>query len=274
MQTFPYFVNISNMSKNIMPLIFVGHGSPMNAIEVNEFTNNFQKIASKIKKPKAIICISAHWITNGTKITAMENPKTIHDFYGFPKELYDIQYPAKGEVKLAKQIQLLLDLSKEDLDMSWGLDHGTWSVLRHMYPNADIPVVQISLDYNKKATYHFNLAKKLASLRSEGILIIGSGNIVHNLGEVDFKNIETHDFGFDWAKRVKKNINENILSGDFSPLLNYEKEGEDYNLAIPTPEHFLPLLYILGLKEDGEKIELWNDILVGGSISMTSLKIS
>jgi 4,5-DOPA dioxygenase extradiol len=261
------------MDKKIMPVLFIGHGSPMNAVEDNEFTQNFRRIAGEIEKPKAIICISAHWFTNGTKVTHMPDPKTIHDFYGFPKELYDIEYPAKGNKKLAEEIQKLLSPIHVDLDLDWGLDHGAWSVLRHMYPNADVPIVQLSIDYNKAALYHFDLGKKLTSLRAKGILIIGSGNIVHNLGLVDFEKIE-NNYGFDWAKRVKKIINHNMMDNNFKLLLDYLKQDDDFNLAIPTPEHFLPLIYALSLKGEKEKIELFNDIIVGGSISMTSLKIS
>jgi len=256
-----------------MPILFVGHGSPMNAIQDNIFTKNFRDISKDIEKPKAILCISAHWFTDGTKVTAMENPKTIHDFYGFPKELYEIEYSAKGSPLLAQKIIELLSPIKVESDLDWGLDHGTWSVLRHMYPDADIPVVQLSIDYNQSADYHFNLARKLRTLRSEGVLIVGSGNIIHNLGVVDFENIETENYGYDWAKRVKKIINDNIQKSDFEPLVDYLKEGEDFRKAIPTPEHYLPFIYILGLKEEGENIEIWNDLLVGGSISMTSIKI-
>ncbi|MEI7688750.1 MAG: 4,5-DOPA dioxygenase extradiol [Candidatus Nomurabacteria bacterium] len=262
------------MNKYKMPVIFVGHGSPMNAIEDNEFTKNFKKVAKGIPKPKAIICISAHWVTEGTKVTAMEKPKTIHDFYGFPEELYNIEYPAVGSLKLAEEIKSLLSDTTVESDYSWGLDHGTWSVLRHMYPDADVPVVQISLDYNKSSKEHFDLAKNLSKLREEGILIIGSGDIVHNLREIDFKNIETHDYGYDWAKRIQKDINKDILEDHFENIYNYDDKNSDYNLAIPTPEHFWPLLYVLGLKEESDNIEIWNDILVGGSLSMTSITAS
>ena len=256
-----------------MPILFVGHGSPMNAIENNKYTKNFSRIANGIKRPTAIACISAHWVTQGTKVTSMENPKTIHDFYGFPRELYDIEYKASGSMEIAKKVQdLLLPISVE-LNTDWGLDHGTWSVLRHMYPNANIPVVQISIDYTKSTEYHYNIAKKMKLLRQEGVLIIGSGNIVHNLSMIDFEKIETN-YGFDWAIKTQKNINDNIINNNFEPLLNYLKQGDSFNLAIPTPEHFLPLIYILGLKEDNEKIEFFNNELVGGSISMTSIKIS
>ncbi len=191
------------MNNYKMPVIFVGHGSPMNAIEDNEFTKNFKNVIKNIPKPEAIVCISAHWVTEGTRVTAMENPKTIHDFYGFPGELYGIEYPAVGSPKLAEEIKdLLSDTTSVLLDNNWGLDHGTWSVVRHMYPDASVPVVQISLDFNKSHKEHFDLAKNLTILREEGILIIGSGDIVHNLREIDFKNIETHNYGYDWAKKV------------------------------------------------------------------------
>ncbi|MCX6754763.1 MAG: 4,5-DOPA dioxygenase extradiol [Candidatus Nomurabacteria bacterium] len=262
------------MEKNLMPLLFIGHGSPMNAIEDNEFTKNFVRVAKEIERPKAIVCISAHWFTNGTKVTAMEKPKTIHDFFGFPQELYHIDYPANGDIELANEIKNLFSPVSVELNNDWGLDHGTWSILRHMYPDADIPVVQISIDYNEHTQYHFDLSKKLSSLRSKGILIIGSGNIVHNLGKIDFKNIETSDYGYDWAKSAQNNVDASIVSGDFNFLIDYKKDGNDLNMAIPTPEHFLPLIYILGLKEENEKIEFFNNVLVGGSISMTSLKIS
>lgn len=257
-----------------MPVIFVGHGSPMNAIEDNELTKNFIKVVKDIPKPKAIVCISAHWVTDGTKVTSMENPKTIHDFYGFPEELYSIEYQAKGNPVLAEEIKGLLSDINVELDHSWGLDHGTWSVLRHMYPDASVPVVQISLDYNKSHKEHFDLIKNLSILREEGVLIIGSGDIVHNLREIDFKNIETKNYGYDWAKRVQVDINKDILGGNFENIYNYDIYNNDYKLAIPTPEHFWPLLYILVLKKESDKIEIWNDILVGGSLSMTSITAS
>ena len=256
-----------------MPVLFIGHGSPMNAIEVNEFTENFRKVALKIPKPKAIVCISAHWVTKGIKVTSMENPRTIHDFYGFPKELYEIEYKAPGDIVFAKKIQKLLSPIEVSLDKEWGLDHGTWTVLRHMYKEADIPVVQISLDFNLSTEEHFNISEKLSSLREEGILILGSGNIIHNLGEIDFEKINIHNYGYEWAKKVHKIINHDILSGEYKKLFNYKKEGNDFNMAIPTPEHFWPLMYILGLKEEDDKIDIWNDVLVGGSLSMTAITI-
>jgi 4,5-DOPA dioxygenase extradiol len=257
---------------NKMPMLFVGHGSPMNAIEDNTFTKNFRKVASQIPKPKSILCVSAHWVTNGTKVTMMEDPKTIHDFYGFPEELYQIEYKTKGSIELAKEVKKLLSPIEVHLDKEWGLDHGTWTVLRHMYPNADIPVVQLSLDYSLSTQEHFDIAQKLSSLREEGILIIGSGNMIHNLGMVDFEKVSS-EYGYDWAQRVQKILNESILSGDYTKLLNYEKEGVYFHNAIPTPEHFWPLIYILGLKEKTDKVEIWNDTLVGGSLSMTAVKV-
>lgn len=256
-----------------MPVLFLGHGSPMNAIEDNEFTRGFRTIGKTLFTPKAIICISAHWETKGTKITAMEFPKTIHDFGGFPHELYEQQYPAKGAPLLAKETQQLLHPTPVALDEEWGLDHGTWSVLKHLYPNADIPVIQLSIDYTKAPQYHFELAKQLKSLRNKGILIIGSGNIIHNLRLVDWQNFDKDNYGHDWAIEARAIINEHILEGNFSPLIDYKKQSIALQFAIPSPDHFLPLIYTLGLHQKDEDIELFNDKLLAGSLSMTSLKI-
>jgi len=257
-----------------MPVLFLGHGNPMNAIEENQFVEGFRNIAMTLPKPNAILCISAHWVTKGTKVTSMEMPRTIHDFYGFPKELYDVQYPAKGSPELAKEIKKLLYPIPVELDEKWGLDHGTWSVIKHLFLKADIPVIQLSIDYSKPPMYHFELAHQLNSLRKKGILIVGSGNIIHNLGLVDFQNFGKDNYGYDWAVEAKSVLNKWILEGDFEPLFNYEKQTKSIQLAIPTTEHFLPLLYILGLKDKSETITLFNDKLVAGSLSMTSLKIS
>ncbi len=257
-----------------MPLLFLGHGSPMNAIEENEFVNGFRNVAKTLPKPTAIICISAHWFTNGTKVTAMEMPQTIHDFGGFPKALYEVQYPAKGNPELAEATQLLLEPALVELDEKWGLDHGAWSVLRHLYPNADIPVIQLSIDYTKPAQYHFELAQKLSKLREKGILIIGSGNIVHNLRLVDFQNFHRDDYGYDWAIEARSVLNEYLLDGDFQSLIDYEKQSSAVRLAIPSPDHYLPLIYTLGLKGKSEELFLFNDKLLAGSLSMTSAKIS
>ena len=264
--------SLSNTER--MPLLFLGHGSPMNAIEENEFVDGFRNTAKTLPKPTAIICISAHWFTNGTKVTAMEMPQTIHDFGGFPQALFDVQYPAKGNPELAEVTQSLLHPTLVELDEKWGLDHGAWSVLRHLYPNADIPVIELSIDYTKPPQYHFELAQKLSKLRDKGILIIGSGNIVHNLGLVDFHNFHKDDYGFDWAIEARSKFNSYLLDGDFQSLIDYHKESSAIQLAIPTPEHYLPLIYTLGLKQKNEELSLFNDKLLAGSLSMTSVKIS
>ncbi|MFZ2282597.1 MAG: 4,5-DOPA dioxygenase extradiol [Lutibacter sp.] len=255
------------------PVLFLGHGSPMNAIEENQFVAGFREIAKTLPKPNAILCVSAHWFTQGTKVTAMEMPRTIHDFSGFPIELYDVQYPAKGNIALAKETKELLKLTFVELDEKWGLDHGAWSVIKHLYPNADIPVVQLSIDYTKPAQVHFELAQKLNALRHKGILIIGSGNIIHNLGLVDFRNFDKDNYGYDWAIEARETINKYLLEGNFQPLINYEKQSKAFQLAIPTPDHYLPLIYTLGLCQKGESLLLFNDKLMAGSLSMTSLKI-
>lgn len=256
-----------------MPVLFLGHGSPMNAIEENEFVQGFKDIAATLTLPTAIVCISAHWYTKGTKVTAMEMPQTIHDFGGFPQELFNVQYPAKGDPKLAGETKELLLPTEVELDEKWGLDHGAWSVIKHLYPEANVPVIQLSIDYTQPAQYHFDLAKKLASLRQKGVLIVGSGNIIHNLGLVDFANFDKDDYGYDWAIETRETSNKLILDGDFQSLIDYEKLGEGFKLAIPTAEHYLPLIYTLGLKEDTEELTLFNDKLLAGSLSMTSLKI-
>lgn len=256
-----------------MPVLFLGHGSPLNALEENQFVTGFREIAKTLPKPNAILCVSAHWFTQGTKVTSMEMPRTIHDFSGFPKELYEVQYPAKGNPALANETKELLSPTFVELDEKWGLDHGAWSVIKHLYPNADIPVVQLSIDYTKPVQFHFELAQKLNSLRHKGILIIGSGNIVHNLGLVDFKNFDKDNYGFDWAIEARETINNYLFDGNYQPLINYEKQSKAFQLAIPTPDHYLPLIYALGLQQKGENLSLFNDKLVAGSLSMTSLKI-
>jgi len=260
-------------SNKKMPLLFLGHGSPMNAIEENEFVSGFRDIAKTLPRPAAILCISAHWFTRGSKVTAMEKPETIHDFGGFPKALYDIQYPAKGHPALAKQIKDILSPTPIELDESWGLDHGTWSVIKHLYPKADIPVIQLSIDYTQEAAYHYDLAKRLSPLREKGILIIGSGNIVHNLGLVDFENFDMDNYGYEWAVEARETVNNLLITGDDQSLIHYEKLGKAVQLAVPSPDHYLPLIYILGLKQKEETMILFNDKMVAGSLSMTSLKI-
>ena len=256
-----------------MPALFLGHGSPMNAIEENEFVANFRKIAKEIPKPVAILCVSAHWETRGTFVTAMKNPPTIHDFGGFPKALFDVQYNAPGSPDLARQTKEFITSVSIGLDNKWGLDHGAWSVIKHLYPNADVPIIQFSIDYTKPPQYHYDLGKQLAALRKKGILIIGSGNIVHNLGLMDWKNIHTDNFGFDWAVEANEKMKGFIKSGDHKQLINFKSQGKAFDKAIPSPEHYLPLLYTLALKGENEKVSIFNDKAVAGSLTMTSVKI-
>ena len=256
-----------------MPVLFVGHGSPMNAIEENEFTRGWREIAKSLSRPNAILCVSAHWETRGTMVTVMDKPRTIHDFGGFPQELFNVQYPAPGNPELANETKSIIKDQVIALDEKWGLDHGCWSVLSRMFPAADVPVVQLSLDYSKPAQYHYDLAKELAPLRTKGILIIGSGNIVHNLRMVAWDKMNEPGYGYDWAIEANEKMKKFILSGNHKSLINYTAQGKDFELAIPTPEHYLPLLYALALKEEKEKIELFNDKAVMGSLTMTSLKI-
>ena len=256
-----------------IPVLFLGHGSPMNAIEENQFVQGFRNISREIPKPNAILCISAHWFTNGTFVTAMQNPKTIHDFYGFPKELFEVNYPAPGSPELAKETAALLLPEIVEEDHNWGLDHGAWSVIKHLYPEANVPVIQLSIDYTKSGQYHFELAQKLSALRTKGILIVGSGNIVHNLRLVDFQNFDRDNYGYDWAIEARETVNNYLLEGNFQPLIDFETQSRALQLAIPTPEHYLPLIYTLGLKEESEELTLFNDKLLAGSLSMTSMKI-
>lgn len=255
-----------------MPVLFLGHGSPMNAIEENEFVAGFRNVAKEISKPNAILCISAHWETKGTFVTAMQNPPTIHDFGGFPKELFSVQYPAPGSPNLARETQSLITKTTVGLDDNWGLDHGAWSVIKHLYPNADIPVIQMSIDYSQAPKYHYELAQQIKSLREKGILVIGSGNMVHNLSMVAWNQLN-ENFGFDWAIEANEKMKQYILSGDHKQLINFRSQGKAFDLAIPTPEHYLPLLYSLALKDDKEDVNLFNDKPVGGSLTMTSMRI-
>ena len=256
-----------------MPVLFLGHGSPMNAIEENQFVQGFRNISREIPTPNAILCISAHWFTRGTKVTAMDLPPTIHDFGGFPEELFAVQYPAPGSPDLAQEAATLLLPAEVQEDHSWGLDHGAWSVIRHLYPDADIPVVQMSIDYTKPPEYHFELAGRLQKLREKGILIIGSGNIIHNLRMIDWQNINTVGAGWDWAIEAREKTNNWILDGNFRNLIEYQKHGTALQAAIPSPDHYLPLIYSLGLKNKSDELSLFNDELIGGSLSMTSVKI-
>lgn len=256
-----------------MPALFLGHGNPMNALEENRFVKGFRSIEKSIPKPKAILCISAHWFTRGTKVTAMQKPKTIHDFGGFPKPLYEFQYPAPGSPELAEAAARLVPDVSAELDHSWGLDHGAWTVLTHLYPAADVPVVQMSLDRTKPPEFHFDLGRRLDGLRHRGILIVGSGNIVHNLRLVDFRNLDRPNHGFDWAVEAQAFVNGRISEGDYAPLVDYSNQGRAMELAVPTPDHYLPLLYLLGLNRTSDPLQLFNNELLGGSLSMTSVRL-
>jgi 4,5-DOPA dioxygenase extradiol len=256
-----------------MPALFLGHGNPMNAIEENEFVRGFRNIAATIPKPNAILCISAHWETRGTFVTAMEHPQTIHDFGGFPEQLYQVQYPAPGNPAPAQQTKELVHSTTVGLDYKWGLDHGAWSVIKHLYPAADVPVIQMSLDRRISAEQHYNLARELRSLRNKGVLIIGSGNMVHNLGRVAWEKLNQPEHGYDWALEARAKMTQSILDGNHKDLINYHSQGKAFDLAIPTPEHYFPLLYTLALQDRNEHLSLFNDKAIGGSLTMTSVKI-
>jgi 4,5-DOPA dioxygenase extradiol len=267
------FLDNKEKYEHKMPVLFVGHGSPMNAIENNEFSNYWKKLAIEIEKPKAVLCISAHWLTRGTFVTAMDFPKTIHDFGGFPKELNEASYPAPGSPELALETSKLITSTSVGLDHDWGLDHGTWSIVKNMYPDAEIPVLQLSIDYNKPANYHYELAKEISALRKKGVLIIGSGNMVHNLGKVAWDKMNEPNYGFDWAIEMNDIFKKKIEANDHQALIQYEKLSSSALLAIPTPDHYFPLLYSLGLQEKDDSIQFFNDKLVAGSLTMTSVKI-
>ncbi len=256
-----------------MPVLFIGHGSPMNGIEDNPFSASWAKLAQEIPAPKAVLCISAHWLTQGTAITAMEKPETIHDFGGFPQALFDVRYPAPGSPEIAQEAAAAVKSAPVKMDHEWGLDHGAWTVIRRMYPDADVPVLQMSIDYHKPPQYHYNLGKELASLREKGILILGSGNMVHNLRMIAFDRINEPEYGFDWALELKAVFAKKILERDHADLIDYPKLGPSAKLAIPTPDHYYPLLYALGLQEKGESAALFNDKAVAGSLTMTSVRI-
>jgi 4,5-DOPA dioxygenase extradiol len=256
-----------------MPVLFVGHGSPMNAIEENEFAKTWRSLGESLPKPKAILCISAHWETSGTFVTAASKPQTIHDFGGFPKELYAVQYPAPGSPELAHEIKQTITKTVVGLDEKWGLDHGAWSVIRRMYPEADVPVIEMSLDFSQGPQYHYELGKQLAALRNKGVLIIGSGNMVHNLRMVAWDKMNEPDFGFDWAIQANDTFKRLIRTNNHKELINYSSLGREVQLAVPTPDHYLPLLYALALKEENEAVSFFNDKPVMGSLTMTSLRI-
>ena len=254
-----------------MPAVFFGHGNPMNALLDNGYTRGWAAIGKEVPRPNAILSVSAHWYIPGTSVTATPAPRTIHDFGGFPPELYQIDYPAPGHPALADRVRGLLAPMSVNLDEDWGLDHGTWTVLRHAFPRADIPVVQLSIDKRKPPEYHFEVGKRLAPLRDEGVLIVGSGNLVHNL--------QTYAWGrhaaepFDWAVRFEHKARELLLAGDDGPLIAYETLGRDAELSIPTPDHYLPLLYVIALRREGDTIRFPVEGVDGGSVSMLAVRI-
>lgn len=256
------------MSSTRMPVLFIGHGSPMNAIEDNNFSRAWEQAGEELPQPKAIVCVSAHWETRGTWITGMEKPRTIHDFGGFPRALYEMQYPAPGAPDLAKQICEQIKDTSVQLDQAWGLDHGTWSVLCRMFPQAKIPVLQISLDRSQEAPFHYELGGQLQQLRDEGILVVGSGNIVHNLRLVEW---DAH--AFDWAVDFDAQARRYILENDHQPLVQYEKLGRAAALSINSAEHYLPLLYVLGLKTEEDPVRFFNEDFVAGSLSMRCVQV-
>jgi len=263
----------SGGSTTRMPVLFVGHGSPMNAIGENEFVQNWRELGKTLPKPKAILCISAHWETRGTFVTAMPHPPTIHDFGGFPKALFDVQYPAPGSTEFAHETKRIVTKTEVGLDEKWGLDHGAWSVIKNIYPLADVPVFEMSLDYYQSPQFHYDLAKELSSLREKGVLIIGSGNLVHNLRMVAWDKVDEPEYGFDWALQADDLFKRLILANKHKELINFSALGKEVQLAIPTPEHFLPLIYTLALKKEDEPVTIFNDKAVMGSLTMTSVKI-
>ena len=257
-----------------MPALFLGHGSPMNAIEENEFVQGFRDTATNLPRPRAILVVSAHWETRGTFVTAMEKPRTIHDFGGFPPELYAVEYPAPGSPELALLTKSIVDSAAVQLDdQQWGLDHGAWSVVKHLYPKADVPVIQMSIDYSQPAQYHYTLAKALNALRYKGILVVGSGNMVHNLRALAWQHLDEPGFAYDWALEASEKMKKAIVNGDHQTLIDFRAQGAAFDKAIPTPEHYLPLLYTLALQEKNEALRLFNDKPLGGSLTMTSLQI-
>jgi 4,5-DOPA dioxygenase extradiol len=247
-----------------MPVVFFGHGSPMNTLDRNPYTEAWRKLGAAMPAPKAIVCVSAHWYTEGTAVTAMSRPRTIHDFYGFPQALFDVRYPAPGAPELAARVRALLAPLDVAFDESWGLDHGTWSVLKHAYPNADIPVIQLSIDGTQPPQFHYDAGRRLAALRDDGVLVVGSGNVVHNLRLMKRAGGEA----FDWAVRFNERVRAALASRDHRTLIDFARLGEDARLSVPTPEHYLPLLYVAALQRDDEVMSFPVDGYDLGSVSM------
>jgi 4,5-DOPA dioxygenase extradiol len=254
-----------------MPAIFFGHGNPLNALASNAWTNGWAAIGKGVPRPRAVLCISAHWYLPATLVTGSPAPRTIHDFGGFPRELYEVQYPAPGEPGLARRVQELLAPVPVNLDESWGLDHGTWSVLCHVFPEADVPVIQLSIDETQPAEFHYETAKRLTGLRDEGVLIAGSGNLVHNLHAYAWGRRQVEPL--DWSVRFEGRARELLLASDHGPLIAYETLGRDAALSVPTPDHYLPLLYVLAQQGGGDEVSFPVEGFDGGSVSMLSVKI-
>ena len=255
---------------NRLPAVFFGHGNPMNTLERNTYTNAWRRLGAAIARPQAILAVSAHWYTRGTSVTAMETPRTIHDFGGFPQALFEVQYPAPGDPALAACVRDKLAPVGVSLDESWGLDHGTWSVLVHAFPDADVPVVQLSIDGTKPPRFHYELAKRLAPLRDDGVLIIGSGNVVHNLGLIQWTEGSKP---YDWAIRFNDMVRGHLAARHHEPLIEYDRLGEEARLSVPTPDHYLPLLYIIALQQPDETISFPVDGIEHGSIGMLSAMV-
>ncbi|MDB5252200.1 MAG: dioxygenase [Flaviaesturariibacter sp.] len=273
LSAFQRFTDTLQPGDTLMPVLFIGHGSPMNGIEDNAFSRQWASLARDIPTPSAVLVVSAHWLSRGTRVTAMDFPRTIHDFGGFPQALFDVQYPAPGSPSIALDMAAAIRSTHVEADHDWGLDHGTWTIVRHMYPEADIPVLQLSIDYTKPPQYHYELAAELLALRRKGVLIIGSGNMVHNLRMVAWDRINQPGYGFDWALKLNDTFKTLIASGDHKHLVNFTGLGPEAALAIPTPEHYLPLLYTLGLRTGRDDVSFFNDRAVGGSLTMTSVRI-
>ena len=255
----------------ILPAIFFGHGNPMNALLDNSYTAGWRQIGKQSPRPKAILSISAHWFVPGTGVTISTSPRTIHDFGGFPQELYQVQYPAPGDPGFARRVQELLQPLPVEFDTSWGLDHGTWSVLKHVYPDADVPVVQLSIDETQPASFHFEIGRRLAPLRGENILIVGSGNLVHNLHAYAWGRHMPDPY--DWAIRFEQEAKAMMVAGEYKPLIDYENLGPDAMLSVPTPDHYLPMLYVLASRQEGEVISFPIEGVDGGSISMLTMQV-
>lgn len=257
---------MSSAAPTRMPVVFFGHGSPMNTLEQNRYTEAWRGLGEAIPRPRAILSVSAHWYTEGTAVTAMEQPRTIHDFYGFPRALFDVRYPAPGAPRLAARVRELLAPVEVSLDRSWGFDHGTWSVLRHAYPDADVPVVQLSIDGTQPARFHYEIGRRLVPLRDEGVLVVGSGNVVHNV------RLMRRAGGppFDWAVRFNEKVRGALASRDHRALIELEQAGEDARLSVPTPEHYLPLLYIAAMQAEDEQMRFAVDGYEMGSLGMLS----